>query len=48
MQCRGPYTFQTMISVRLNNRSLKYLWFTPLGGKDLGIRKLDFFIYFLQ
>ena len=42
MQCRRPYTFQTMISVRLNNQSLKYVWFTPLGGKYLGIRKVDF------
>ena len=31
-----------MISVRLNNQNLKYQRFTPLGCKDIGIRKSEF------
>jgi len=30
-----------MNSVRLNNICLKYLRFTPLGCKDIGIKKFD-------
>jgi len=28
-------------SVRSNNLSLKYLWFTPSGCKDIGFRKFE-------
>jgi len=31
-----------MNSVRLDNLSLKYRWFTPLGFIDIGIRKFEF------
>ena len=34
--------FQTMNSVKLNNLSLKYQRFTPLGCKDIGIRIFEF------
>ena len=39
--CR-PKIFQTMISVRSNYLSLKYLRFSPLGCKHLGVRKSEF------
>ena len=41
-QCRRPYIFQTMNSVRLNNVSLKYQRPSPSGCKDIGIRKFEF------
>ena len=33
-KCRRPYLFQNMMSVWLNNLSLKYQQFTPSGCKD--------------
>ena len=41
-QRRKPLTFQTMTSIRSNNKSLKYQRFTTLGFKDRGIRKSEF------
>ena len=36
-QCRWPWIFQTMNSVRSNNLSWKYRWFTSLGYKDIKV-----------
>ena len=41
-QCRRPYIFQTMSSVRSNNTSLKYQSFTLSDCKDIGIIKFEF------
>ena len=41
-QCRRPYIFQTMNSVRSNNHSLKYYRLTPSGFKYIRIRKFEF------
>ena len=38
-QCRRPQIFKTMNSIRSNNLSLKYQWFTPSGCNDIRIRK---------
>ena len=40
-QCRRPYMFQTVNSVRSNNLSLKYQRFTPSGFKDIRIRNIE-------
>ena len=37
-----PLIFQTINSGRSNSLSLKYQRFTPLGYKDLGVRKFKF------
>ena len=42
--CR-PLIFYTINYVRSNIQSLKYPRFTLAGCKDMGIRKLDFFVY---
>ena len=41
-QCRRPFIFQTMNSVRPKNLSLKYKRFTSSDRKDIGIRKFEF------
>ena len=41
-QCRRPLIFQARNSVILNNQSLKYQRFTPLGPKDIRIRAFEF------
>ena len=51
-KCRITWIFQTMISVRTNNLSLKDQKFTLFGLKDMEIRKFEFvaktqFLYFL-
>ena len=43
-QCRRPLIFQTMNHVRPNNISLKHQRFTPLGCKDVEIRKFEFVV----
>ena len=40
-QCRRPYIFQTINSVRSNNLSLKYLRFIHTGCIDKEIRKFE-------
>ena len=40
--CRWPLIFQTIISVRSNILNLKYQRITPLGCKDIKIRKFEF------
>ena len=40
--CRGPLIFQTMNSVRSNSNSMKNQRFTPLGCKNIGVRKCNF------
>ena len=42
IRCCRPFIFQTINSVRINNLSLKYSWFTPPGCKDIGIRQFEF------
>ena len=39
-QCRRPFIFQTMNSVRSKSLSLEYQRFTPAGCKDMGIISL--------
>ena len=38
-QCRRPSIFQTLISVTINNLSLKFQKFKPTGCEDKGILK---------
>ena len=40
-QCRRPYIFQTINSVRSNNLSLKYQRFISTGCRDIEIRKFE-------
>jgi len=42
VQCCRHLTFQTMTSVRSNNKSLKIQWL--MGSKDIGIRKSEFVV----
>ena len=42
IHCCRPYIFQTINSVRSNNLSFKYQWFTPPGCNDIVIRKFEF------
>ena len=42
IQCRRPYIFQNINSVRSNNLSLKCLKFSTSGWTDIGIRKFEF------
>ena len=37
-QCRRPWIFQTLNSVRSNKLGLKYQIFTPFGCRDIGIK----------
>ena len=38
--CRKPLIFQTMVSSRSNNLSLKYKRLPPIDCKEIGIRKI--------
>ena len=40
-QCRRPYIFQTINSVRSNNLSLKYQRFILTDCRDIEIRKFE-------
>ena len=42
IKCRRPFIFQTVISVRSYNISLKFQRFTQFCCRDVGIRKLEF------
>ena len=42
IRCPGPCIFQTINSIGSNNQSLKNQKLTPLGCKDIGIRKFEF------
>ena len=41
-QCRRYLIFHTMVYVRSNTLSLKYLRFSPSGFNDIGIGKFEF------
>ena len=41
-KCRRPSIFQTLISVTINNLSLKFQKFKPAGCEDKGIKKFEF------